>query len=331
MEFTFADLLVWLSQKSEVAFVLAGLFLTLALTVWVIPKTTDWMVNSAAGLAGKHLGNKHRTLVINASTNNPEVFAMVASFFILRVGGIATPLGSNFANIYLMYLVAPLWVLLALVIAGRKDRVVSLGRLIKAERGLVAWHVVAAGILFLFSSIGYYALTGIDQFQFIRSEPHMEPSRQHLLLGGLICLMGVIAFLLADGGLKRRRPELYEEIDSSEHIASWGIFAAGTLGLIVACFLMNSLFLAWSEVYGEQLSGVFGPAVFAGLHYFVGSLVTSLPEMRVAIKNYRKVAAPDLHTALGSASYSNAVNLAIAAIGSLVAFFLLLLGIRMSL
>ena len=69
--------------------VISGL-ITLALCLLIIPKTTDLMVDSAAGLTGKYLGHEKRTMVINASTNLPEFFSMVVAFFMLRVGGILT-------------------------------------------------------------------------------------------------------------------------------------------------------------------------------------------------------------------------------------------------
>ncbi|MDE0837112.1 MAG: hypothetical protein OSA84_12250 [Akkermansiaceae bacterium] len=94
---------------------------------------------------------------------------------------------------------------------------------------------------------------------------------------------------------------------------------------------MNSLFLAWGDLYHSQLSAIFGPAVFTALHYFLGSLVTSLPETSVALRNYRRCSAPDLNTALRSASHSNMSNLGIAAITALIGALLLIFGFGLEL
>ena len=82
---------------------------------------------------------------------------------------------------------------------------------------------------------------------------------------------------------------------------------------------------------GTQLQGFLGAAVFAGLHYFVGALVTSLPELKVAVDNYEKLSSPDLNTALSSASVSNMTNLAIAILGLMVVGILTACGVSMKL
>ena len=115
--------------------------------------------------------------------------------------------------------------------------------------------------------------------------------------------------------MKRRRPHLFDDIDEEEHSERWLTFISGTAGLIVVSYVLNELFLSWSQIYESTLSGFFGAAIFAGLHFFLGALVTSLPELKVAVDNYEKLAAPDLNTALSSASVSNMTNLAIAILG----------------
>ena len=152
-----------------------------------------------------------------------------------------------------------------------------------------------------------------------------------MFLTGGICLTALIVFFIFEKRLKKKRGELFEDIDETDHVECWWTFFAGTGGLVIACYLMNSMFLAWGDLYQDQLSAVFGPAVFTALHYFLGSLVTSLPETSVAIRNYRRCTAPDLNTALGSASYSNMSNLAIAAIGAVLGGLLLILGFNLSL
>ena len=74
-------------------FLVESVVLGYVLCFYLIPWTTDLMVNASAGLAAKYFGNKSRTLVINASTNNPELANMVAAFFMRKAGGVANPLG----------------------------------------------------------------------------------------------------------------------------------------------------------------------------------------------------------------------------------------------
>ena len=106
----------------EYWFMVESLALGYVLCFHSIPWTTDTMVNASAGLAAKHFGNKSRTLVINASTNNPELANMVAAFFMRKAGGVANPLGSNLANIYLMYIVAPVFVMLRWKMKGQSEQ-----------------------------------------------------------------------------------------------------------------------------------------------------------------------------------------------------------------
>ena len=136
-----------------------------------------------------------------------------------------------------------------------------------------------------------------------------------LLTGAGVCLIGVFVFRLWDKSLQKKRPELFDDIEDGDHLECWKTFFLGSAGLIVVSMLLNTLFLTWSEVYSSNLKGLFGAAIFAGLHYFAGALVTSLPELKVALDNYEKLSSPDLNTALSSASVSNMTNLAIAIVG----------------
>lgn len=293
--------------------------IALFLSVKLIPWVTDMMVNSAAGLAGKHLGRQYRTLVINCSTNNPEVAMMIISLFLVagakRFGGIGTPLGSNFANIYLIFLVALGWALLRLAMRATGS-LSSLVQLIRKERILVAWHLFMSLVMFLLSSTAFQI---ISNGQGKTQEP---PTKLRLAVAAALCSLGVGIYLWKDAGLRKERPELFEDIDEEDHVASWADFALGTLGLCVCCFIMNVLFLAAATIYEVRLTALLGPAIFYLLHYFLGALVTSLPEMNVAVNNYEKVEAPDLNTALSSASASNMSNLVIAGAGCLIALFL---------
>ncbi|MDY6940640.1 MAG: hypothetical protein SWY16_23650 [Cyanobacteriota bacterium] len=283
------------------------------------------MVNSAAGLAGKYLGRDKRTLVINASTNNPELFLMILSLSLFRLGGIATPLGSNFSNIYLMFLVAPAIVIFKWMLAGKFDKVSILLNLVKKERKLVIWHFFMSLMMFVFSSAAYWCLTGAIEFIPLGEDSSIR-KWPWLIFGGVVCCVGVFLFFRYERRLKIRRPELFEDINEENYEASWFQFFLGTAALVASCYILNSLFLAWTEVYAGPLSRVFGTAVFAGLHYFLGSLISSLPETTVAVENYERLTSPDLNTALASASQSNMTNLAIGCLGSLLASLLLLAG-----
>ena len=326
------DLLVQLH-----GFVGNGWFLTISFVITailclvLIPRTTDWMVNASAGLAGLHFGRHSRTMVINCSTNNPELFAMILALFIGRIGGIANPLGSNFSNIYLMFFVSLFMVTVWWMLTGRFSKTKALCGLIWKEKRLWAWHFIAASFMFLAASTGYWFMTGADQFRIFGEPRGTVPGAGWLFATGGVCLFALLVFLFFEKRLKRDRPELFEDIDESDHVESWSLFFIGTGGLIVACYLMNSLFLAWGDLYQSQLTVIFGPAVFTALHYFLGSLITSLPETSVAIRNYRRINTADLNTALGSASYSNMSNLAIAAIGAFIAATLLVLGFSLGL
>lgn len=295
-------------------FLVESILLALCICRWGIPVTTDMMVNASAGLAGKHFGDKSRTLVINASTNNPELANMLVSIGMTRAGGIANPLGSNFANMYLMFLVAPLWLVLRWTFTGQFSKAATLLRLLASERRLVLSHVAMALLMFAFASLAFWFMTGYHQFAMQTEGVALRPWNM-LLLGAAFCVIGVVLFRLWDKSLQRKRPELFDDIEDGDHLECWKTLALGTGGLILVSFLLNGLFLAWSEIYAAALKGLFGSAVFAGLHYFAGALVTSLPELKVATDNYEKLSAPDLNTALSSASVSNMTNLVIAIVG----------------
>ena len=311
---------------NEFTFLSTSLAIAVVFCWWLIPKTTDIMVNSAAGLAGKYLGRDKRTLVINASTNNPELFLMILSLSLFRLGGIATPLGSNFSNIYLMFFVAPIIVMCKWMMAGKFNKVSNLLRLIVKEKKLVIWHLFMSLMMFIFSTGAYWCLTGAVEFIPVEDDAPLR-TWPWLVYGGIVCCVGVFLFFQYERRLKVRRPELFEDINEDNYEASWMQFLLGTAALVASCYVLNSLFLAWTEVYASMLSKVFGAAVFAGLHYFIGSLISSLPETTVAVENYERLTSPDLNTALASASQSNMTNLAIGCLGSLLASMLLLAGL----
>ena len=296
----------------DTIFVVFMIVVGFLVSIRIIPYTTDLMVNAAAGLAGKYLGPQYRTLLINCSTNNPELITMLWALFFSGaqgVGGIATPLGSNFANIYLIFLVALLGTYLKLFVQDRQ-RFAEFVSLLRRERSLVAWHVSVSIGMFLLASGAYQFL--------VRSLP---PERSNLLILVCLCGFGVAAYLRLESGLRRRRADLFYGIDDEEHVASWSQFVLGTAGLMAACYLVNTMFEVSTELYSSSLSRVLGKSVFAAMHYFLGALITSLPELNVAISNYRKITSADLNTGLASASASNMSNLAIACIGGIIALF----------
>ncbi len=298
--------------------------------------TTDLMVNHAAGLAAKYFGKSSRTLVINASTNNPEAGAMVISMFSRRMGGWANPLGSLLANCYLMYIVGLIWVLTIMCISRNWADLKTLIKLLKSECKLISWHVTMALLTFAAGTAalvlmqgGLEALTSrnIDKITQLTiksaTQTIITPSTDIAMwLAVTIIGAAIVLFIVADHKLKKKRPNLFIDIDCTGHGSSIVALLAGTAGLILTCWFMNILFLAWTTIYGEALSGILGKTVFTGIHYFLGALITSLPELRVATANYRKLTAPDLNTALGSASYSNFTNLVICFLG-LIAFVLM--------
>ena len=322
----------WLLEMADrwgnAGFIPFSIGVSLLLCLWWIPRTTDWMVAASAGLAGKYLGRDQRTLVINCSTNNPELFSMLVAFLMLRLGGVANPLGSNLANIYLMFGFALVFALVALALRGGPARAGKLLALIWRERSLFRWHLLLSLGMFIAASAGYYLLVGVDQFGLVAGEPRVPAASTMLVAAGLM-IAAMAVFVAFDRRMKRKRPGLYLDIDETGHVASWSLFAAGTVGLVAACWLMNVLFSVWTELYDDELAKVLGPAVFAALHYFVGALVTSLPELTVAVKNYKRLTSADLNTALASATFSNVANLGIAVIGALIAAALLALGLDM--
>lgn len=312
-------------STNETTFITISAISGIIFCIWLIPKATDMMTDSAAGLAGKYWGRDKRTLVINSSTNNPELFLMLLSMSLGRLGGIATPLGSNFANVYLMFFVAPLIVVIKWLFLGKIDKLLHFTHLVSKEKMIFLWHLLMSLTMFVFATLAYWLITGESEFSPL---PEGTNARNWpwLLGGGIFCLLGICLFFFYEQKFKKKRPELFEDITDEDDEDSWWKFALGTAVLIGLCYVLNTLFIAWTEIYEGSLSGLFGDAIFAGLHYFLGSLISSLPETTVAVKNYERLTVPDLNTAMASASQSNMTNLAIACVGSLLAAGLLLAG-----
>ncbi len=315
------------NSTNEITFLTISVFAAVIFCFWLIPSATDIMVNSAAGLAGKYLGKDQRTIVINSSTNNPELFLMLLSLSMGRLGGIATPLGSNFANIYLMFIVAPIIVLSKWIFLGKISKIKNFIELINREKMLFFRHLLMSLSMFAFATTAYWCITGESEFSPLPEgvSPRTLP---WIILGGLICLVGVLVFFIYEKQFKKKRPELFDDITADDYKASWWEFTLGTAILILLCYLLNTLFIAWTEIYDSLLSQLFGDAVFAGMHYFLGSLISSLPETIVAVKNYERLTSPDLNTAMASASQSNMTNLGIGFLGSIIASLLLAMSIN---
>ena len=181
--------------------------------------------------------------------------------------------------------------------------------------------------MFAFATTAYWCITGKSEFAPL-PEGISTRTLPWIFVGGLICLAGVLVFFIYEKQFKEKRPELFEEINEDDYTPSWFQFILGTGLLILLCYVLNTLFIAWTDIYNDLLSQLFGDAIFAGLHYFLGSLISSLPETIVAIKNYERLTSPDLNTAMASASQSNMTNLAIGFFGSILASLLLLMGMN---
>lgn len=300
-------------------FLCGTLAITLLLCQWVIPMTTDLMTEAAAGLSDHYLGETWRVVIINSTTNIPELFLMLLSLFVFkRLGGIGTPLGSNLANIYLIFLVAPMWLAIKWLIQGKYSQIKQLLTLSTQEIPLIVGHFMMSSVMLGFALVASWLITGICPPLYF---PDILPLRTKMwfLSGFLICGIGIVIFFLWDQKLKQNRAELFHDGDQDSFDISWKNFWVGSLGVICCCALLNYFFLAWSELYSSSLRQLFGKGIFTSLHFFAGSFISSIPEITVAIRYYEEIQPNALNTALGSASVSNMTNLAIAGIGSLLA------------
>ena len=315
------------NSTNETTFVTITALITVVFCFGLIPTATDIMVNSAAGLAGKYLDKDKRTIVINSSTNNPELFLMLLSLILRRLGGIATPLGSNLANIYLMFIVAPIIVISKWILMGKISAIKNFIEIFNKEKMLFLWHLFMSLSMFAFATTAYWCITGQSELALL-PQGISTRSWPWVVFGGLICLVGVLVFFFYEKQFKEKRPELFDDISADDYTASWWQFIVGTALLILLSYILNILFIAWTDIYDDLFSKLFGDAVFAGLHYFLGSLISSLPETIVAVKNYERLTSPDFNTAMASASQSNMTNLGIGFFGSVLASLLLVMGMN---
>ena len=308
------------------SFLLITVVTAMVFSLWLIPFSTNLMTNSAAGLAAKFFEAKQRTLVINSTTNLPELFLMLISFGLGRLGGVATPLGSNLANIYLIFALAPLIVLSKWLCFGQISRIRDFIHLLQQERKLLIWHLVLSLTLLSFSSWACWSITGIVPFVISPNNP-LPRTGYFLFSGGFLCLIGVGLYFWFERDLKNQRPEIFEDLDAQDFEASWINLFWGTGGVILSCYILNLFFLALTQIYEPFLTSLFGVAIFAYLHYFIGSLISSLPETTVAVENYQRLTSAELNTALASATVSNMSNLAIAFLGTILAGLFVLFGL----
>ena len=291
------------------------LFPTLCLAIggvlgrYVIPWSSDGMADELAGLVGRKMGRRYRTLAVNAGTNFPELLLMGYALLIGHWGGIGNPLGSNLANIYLVLLIAPLWI----TVTGPSG---GFGRL-KTEFKLVKKHVIAAVILWVFATFAMRSLTSAEEGQLLASNAGMSLT---------ICGVGFFGFLIWARRDRRRNPEVYEGDDGFNSPGDWKRLLKMLIFLGISSAAINWIFLAATELYADSLSQLFGVRTFAYLHYFVGSLVTSLPELTVATRALRRETTPSANLALAGASVSNATNLGIAMLGILLALLFQISG-----
>lgn len=276
---------------------------------YVIPWSSDGMADELAGLVGRKLGRQYRTLAVNAGTNFPELLLMGYALLIGHWGGIGNPLGSNFANIYLVLIIAPFWV----VITGPTG---GINRL-RSEFRLIGKHVVAAILLWVFATLAMRSLVN-------DSDGGLVASNAWLSLA--LCLTGFLGFLAWARRDRHRNPEVYEGDDGFSSAGDFKRLLKMLVVLGISSAAINWIFLAVSDVYQESLSQLFGVRIFAYMHYFVGSLVTSLPELTVATRALRRDTTPGANLALAGASVSNATNLGIAMFGILLALLFQISG-----
>ena len=227
-----------------------------------------------------------------------------------------------------MYLVAPLYVMCKWKMKGQTEQLTRFKALLVSEKKLILQHVCMAFVMFAFSLAGFWVLTGSHPFGGLSGGATIQPG-SFLMVAAFVCVLGIIAFQYWNKRLQERDPELFEDIDDDEHTESWSEFIGGSLGLILCSFAAYWLFLAWTDVYKTNLTLAFGTAIFTGLHYFVGAIITSLPEMNVAVEGYSRLTRADLNTALSAASVSNMTNLAIGVIGIVIILILNAFGISL--
>jgi hypothetical protein len=320
----FPFLLIVHDWLGNIIFLAITLGICLILCQRLIPNSTRLMTDSAAALSQKYWGETWQALVINCTTNIPELFLMLLSLLAFhRLGGIETPFGSNFTNIYLMFMLAPLVLLVKWSFLTQFFKSREFLQLLIQEKSLVIWHFKISLLMWFFAILSSGLISGSQFFRNLNNKLSIT-FQQKLLLGSLLCLGGILLFWINLRKLRQERPNLFrestEESDSEE--ASWLSFIWGSFQVIVYCFCLNWLFLAWSQLYSSILHQIFGQMIFASLHFFIGSLISSIPEMVVAVDNYEKLKPYELNIALSSSSTSNMSNLAIACIGGILAFLL---------
>ena len=308
----FVSLLIELAQSGKTPswfFPLVSLAAGGLIGWFVLPWSSDGMADEVAGLVGRYFGRRFRPLAVNAGTNFPELLLMLYALALGQWGGIANPLGSNFANIYLVVLIAPIWA----QITGPGGGLTQL----RQEFHLVRKHVLMAVGLWILSR---FAMTGLV-------ESNGSPFEWSVVQVPLVCCGGgVLFFLWWARRDQRKHPEIYNGDDGFQSPGRWPRLILMLLILSASSAVLNWLFLAGTELYKDDLSHILGRSVFAYLHYFVGGLVTSLPELTVAVRAFRRSTSSGANLALAGTSVSNATNLGIAMLGILLALLFQISG-----
>ena len=112
------------------------------------------------------------------------------------IASITFPTLANLANIYLVLLIAPLWI----AVTGPSG---GFGRL-RSEFKLVKKHVIAAIILWLFATAAMRSLASDGEGQLVASNAGISLA---------LCAAGFFGFLIWARRDRRRNPEVYEGDD----------------------------------------------------------------------------------------------------------------------
>ena len=190
-----------------------------------------------------------------------------------EVGRNANPLGSNLANIYLVVLIAPLWI--------ANHRIWRWWKIEVREFHLVRKHVLIAALgLWIFSTIAMSGLVESNGSAFDGNAVVQTPLA--------LCAAGFIGFPLVGTRIDVEILISTTVMMDSAVLGSLAATAEDVVGLGISSAAINWLFLAVSSCTKIHFSQLFGVRIFAYLHYFVGALVTSLPELTVATRALRR-------------------------------------------
>lgn len=120
----------------------------------------DIMVNFVAGLVSKYLGKDKCIIVINFSINNLELFLMLLLLSFRRLGGIVIFLGLNFVNIYFMFIVVLIIVIVKWILIGKIFYIKNFIGIFNKEKMLFLWYFFMLLFMFVFVIIVYWCIIG---------------------------------------------------------------------------------------------------------------------------------------------------------------------------